>query len=112
MTRLLRPREVAAGGAVVRRGQPGDAMYFVVDGEVEIRLDAPVRLGPGSFFGELALITGAPRSATVVAVRPTILLALDLADFRDLAGRRPELRALIDAEAQRRMSAAPSGPPG
>jgi voltage-gated potassium channel len=107
MTRLLRPREVAAGAAVVRRGQPGDAMYFVVEGEVEIGLDQPVRLGPGAFFGEIALITGAPRTATVVATRTTILLALDLADFRDLAARRPELREVIDAEAERRLDAAP-----
>jgi voltage-gated potassium channel len=103
MTRLLRPREVAAGSAVVRRGQPGDSMYFVVEGEVEIQIGPPVRLGPGSFFGEIALITGAPRGATVIATHTTILLALDLADFRDLAGRRPELRQVIDEEAKRRL---------
>jgi voltage-gated potassium channel len=108
MTRLLRPRDVADGTAIVRRGQPGDAMYFVVEGEVEIQIDPPVRLGPGTFFGEIALITGAPRSATVTATRATTLLALDLADFRDLAARRPELTRVIDDEARRRLGAVPA----
>jgi voltage-gated potassium channel len=103
MTRLLRPREVAAGSAVVRRGQPGDCMYFVVEGEVEIRLNRPVKLGPGDFFGEIALITGGPRLATVIALRSTVLLALDLADFRDLAAKRPELTKVINEEATRRL---------
>jgi voltage-gated potassium channel len=108
MTRLLKPRDVAAGAAIVRRGQPGDAMYFVVEGEVEIQIDPPVRLGAGSFFGEIALVTGAPRSATVTAVRATTLLALDLADFRDLAASRPELHRVIDEEARRRLAAVPA----
>jgi voltage-gated potassium channel len=109
VARLLRPREVAAGSTVVRRGQPGDCMYFVVDGEVEIRVrPSPVRLGPGSFFGEIALITGAPRTATVVATQPTMLLVLDLLDFRDLAARRPELTKVISDEADRRLLQAQS----
>jgi voltage-gated potassium channel len=107
MTRLLRPREVAAGSAVVRRGQAGDCMYFVVEGEVEIQLDPPVKLGPGHFFGEIALITGTPRVATVLAVRSTVLLALDLVDFRDLAARRPELTKVINEEAARRIGMPP-----
>jgi voltage-gated potassium channel len=104
MARLLRPREVSPGTAVVRRGEAGDAMYFIVDGEVEVLVDPrPVRLGPGDFFGEIALVTSRPRTSTVIARQMTMLLALDLADFLELAARRPELRDIIDREAQRRL---------
>ncbi len=105
VTRLLRPRDLGAGRVVMRRGEPGDCMCFIVEGEVEIRLARhPVRLGPGGFFGELALITGAPRVASVVTVQPTRLLVLDVADFRGLAGARPELSQAIHAEARRRQA--------
>ena len=70
VARLLRPRDYPAGAVIVRRGEPGDCMYFVVDGEVEIQLQPePLYLGAGEFFGELALLTGDPRNATVVAVQ-------------------------------------------
>lgn len=107
VARLLKPREVPPGTVIVRRGEPGDRMYFIVSGEVEIKVKpTPVRLGDGSFFGEIALITGEPRTATVVAVRPSVLLGLDIADFRDLAARRPELTRVIDQEAARRVGTA------
>lgn len=103
VARLLRRRDVSKGQVVMRRGQPGEAMFFLVSGEVEVQVEPkPIRLGEGSFFGELALITGAPRSATVVAAQPTVLLELDVADFRQLTGDRPELMKVIAAEAERR----------
>jgi voltage-gated potassium channel len=106
VTRLLKPREVMPGSIVVRRGEPGDRMFFIVGGEVEIQVSPkPIMLGAGSFFGEIALITRGPRTATVVARRHTVLLELDIADFRELAARRPELTRAIDEEATRRVKA-------
>jgi voltage-gated potassium channel len=104
VTRLLKPREVTQGTVVVRRGDPGDRMFFIVGGEVEIQVKPKsVLLGPGSFFGEIALITRGPRTATVAATRQTVLLELDIADFRELAAKRPELARAIDEEAGRRV---------
>ena len=74
-------------------------------GEVEIRIrPTPRRLGPGDFFGEIALVTGAPRNATAVATRYCVLLGLHLTDFRHLAARKPELTEMINREASRRLA--------
>jgi voltage-gated potassium channel len=101
---LLRPRDFPARSVIARRGAPGDCMYFIVDGEVEILLEPkPIRLGPGAFFGEIAILTGAPRNATVVTTKTTQLLSLDIADFRGLAASRPELTDLIREEAAIRV---------
>jgi voltage-gated potassium channel len=105
VAQLLRPSDFATGTVVIRRGQPGDCMYFIVTGEVTVDLKPqPLVLGAGEFFGEMALITGEPRSATVAARTNCELLHLDLADFRHLEARHPEVAKLIDAEAKRRRA--------
>jgi len=104
VARLLRPRDFPVGAAIIRRGEAGDCMYFVVEGEAEIQLQAAaLYLGPGQFFGELALLTGEPRSATVVATQPCMLLALDIVDFHELLARQPELARVIREEAGKRL---------
>ncbi len=91
----------------MRRGERGDCMFFVASGEVEVRLTPePIFLGPGTFFGELALLTGEPRNATIVATQPCTLLSLDIVDFRQLLGRQPDLARIIHEEAERRLEAA------
>jgi voltage-gated potassium channel len=108
---LLRPLNFPAGAVIVRRGERGDCMYFIATGAVEIRLPgAPLRLGDGDFFGEIALLTGAPRSATVVAVEPATLLRLDIVEFRELMGRRPDLARVILEAAGRRLEASAARP--
>jgi voltage-gated potassium channel len=104
VARLLRAQDFPAGAAIMRRGEPGDCMYFVAEGEVMIELEPkPLYLGAGNFFGELALLTGAPRSATVTAARPCTLLSLDIVDFFELLGRHPELARIIHEEAVIRL---------
>ena len=104
VARLLRPRDFPEGAVIMRRGEPGDCMYFVVEGEYEVQLQTgSLYLGAGQFFGELALLTGAPRNATVVATRACSLLALDIVDFHELLARQPELARVIREEARKRL---------
>ncbi len=112
LTRMLRPVELAARTIVVRRGRPGDCMYFIASGEVEVKIEPqPIRLGPGSFFGEIALLKDSMRTATVVTTAPSTLLLLEVADFRDFMAHHPDLATAIDKEATRRATANKGGPP-
>ncbi len=102
----LRSRNYPANALIVRRGGPGDAMYFIVSGEVEVRIGTtPIMLRDGAFFGEMALLDRRPRSADIVSVSPCTLLVLNVADFYQIAGQQPTLVAAIEAEAQRRHAA-------
>jgi voltage-gated potassium channel len=104
VTNMLRRLELPPRAIVVRKGAPGDCMYFIASGEVEVELpDRKVTLPQGSFFGELALLSNSVRTATVVTKTDTALLVLDLLDFRTLMARHPELHDAIDAEAKRRV---------
>ncbi len=71
-----------AGVALFHEGDPGDALYVVVEGEVAVQAEGPplvemARLGPGAFIGEVALMTDQPRSATVTATQTSELLRID-----------------------------------
>ena len=111
VARLLRPRDYPEGAVVMRRGEGGDCMYFIADGEVEIQLPAQsVYLGSGDFVGEVALLTGAPRNATVVTTQPSTLLVLDIVDFHELLAHHPELARIIHEEAQQRRNEPAAAP--
>ncbi len=91
----LRPVRVRAGDVVIRQGDAGDRLYLVRSGRLRVLVeqeDGPkvVReLGVGAAIGELALLTGSPRSATVHAVRDGELLELDAGVFHALLERDP-----------------------
>jgi voltage-gated potassium channel len=105
ITHMLRRVEIPERTAVIRRGRVGDCMYFIAAGEVEVDVaPTPVRLGVGTFFGELALLGDSIRTANVSTTAASTLLILDLADFRKLMAHHSELARAIDAEGKRRQS--------
>jgi voltage-gated potassium channel len=103
---------VAKGEVVTRRGEQAHAMYFIVSGEVEVEIKAGdhPRLGPGDFFGEVAILTDNTRTATVRACTETKLLVLLSHDLELLMGRVPEIgeriRAVAEARAPGRVTPA------
>jgi voltage-gated potassium channel len=101
----LRVRHYPARIVVVRRDEPGDSMFFISEGEVEVRLPhGPVTLQQGGFFGEMALLDRLPRSATVVTTQPATLLVLYASDFYEIAANIPSLVEAVEREARRRRA--------
>ena len=93
-----RRRAVAAGEIVMRQGEPADRLAIIVSGALAVsQLDGEGRegrlrtMGPDEVFGEIGLLTGSPRTATVTAVEPSALLELDGPDFLDLVAAGPGL---------------------
>jgi CRP/FNR family cyclic AMP-dependent transcriptional regulator len=106
---LLRPRRFRRGEIVFHLGDPGDALFVVTRGAIKITVPPDdgsesailTTIEPGGFFGELALLDGAPRSATAQALGPTDTLLLRRDAFGALVDREPALRqALLAALAQ------------
>lgn len=96
LQRELEWQELPAGGVLMRQGEPGDAMVVVVSGRLRVSIaDADGRervvreLGRGEVVGEMALITGEPRSATLVAMRDSVLARLAAPAFAALVQHHP-----------------------
>jgi CRP-like cAMP-binding protein len=87
----------AAGTTLTVEGKPGREFCIVVDGEVEVsQKGRRLRLlSAGDFFGEIALVLDAPRSATVKAVGPVRLLVVDRNAFRRLLGESPSIQGKV-----------------
>jgi CRP-like cAMP-binding protein len=90
---LLTEVELAAGQMVFAKGDNGDSLYVIVDGEVRVFDGAHTinHLGEGEVFGEMALLDTEPRMASVVAVSDTLMLRLEQEPFFDLMETRSEV---------------------
>jgi CRP-like cAMP-binding protein len=107
---LFVQRESAeAGQVIVRQGEEGDAFFLIESGQVEVRArddegneTVIAKLGPGHYFGEIALVTGGPRNADVVALTPLTLLRLDRSGYELLtqAAATEELRHTAQRRAE------------
>src|SRR5215467_12387084 len=95
----LKVAEFSPSEVIVREGAPGVSMYIIKSGSVEVRKMDPAtgidfmvaQLGPGAAVGEMSLLTGKPRSATVTTAQPTVVFTLTRADFRNLLTQHPEI---------------------
>ncbi len=99
----LQPHAAQPGDRVIHRGDAADAAYFISAGEVEVAVAGQhIRLGPGNFFGEMALVSGQPRSADVTALDYSRFLKLTTDDFNEILRRYPDIKAQIVDQAEKR----------
>ena len=93
----LRELHFAAGEDIIRQDAPGDSLFFIDRGRVDVRVtvDGGARsvatLGPGQFFGEMSLMTGEQRNATCTALTDTLCWVVDQAAFRCVLDQRPSI---------------------
>ena len=117
LARIAKEREYPPGATVVAQGTMSGVSFFVVaDGEGSVSVDGEevARIGPGDYFGELALITEEARTATVTAVTRRRCHAIAFWDFRTFAKENPDvswkllqhLAGLLTVERERRARAA------
>jgi CRP/FNR family cyclic AMP-dependent transcriptional regulator len=101
LARVTEDMEVEAGKVLAREGDIGQEFFVIVDGEVSVSKDGQEvnRLGPGDFFGEIALVwESARRTATVTAESPLRFFVLTRQSFRSLIGHQPEIeRCVLEA---------------
>jgi CRP-like cAMP-binding protein len=111
---LTVPDELSAGTVLTRQGASGGIAYILASGRAEVLRDGRrlARLGPGDVVGELSLIDGKPRSATVTAITDLEVLEIDARDLTRLLRKAPAVtRNLLEALAERlrQANALPAG---
>jgi CRP-like cAMP-binding protein len=110
LVRRIQVRTRPAGSLVVAQDEPGDAMFILAAGRVKVALFGEngreltlAELRPGEFFGEMSLIDGRPRSANVVALEDTTVLALTRESFAAHMKAHPQTALNVIAELSRRL---------
>ena len=110
ISQRMRPRRFAAGAVICRQGEPGDSLFVIRSGLAQVIDEtAPgsrimARLRRGEVIGEMSLVTGEPRSATVVANVPTEALELDRRSFTALLAEYPRILANLSRILSRRLA--------
>ncbi len=109
LIKALRKRKVAPGTVIIKQGDVGDAFYLISYGKVSVHIKKGLisqkkvaELTDGSFFGEMALVTDEPRTATVIAEEPTELFVLYKSDFKKILLKNPKISVVISQELQKR----------
>jgi len=100
----VKERRFDAGTAIVSAGETGHGFYLIVQGHAEVKRDGRTirTLGPGEYFGEIALLYDRPRTATVEAKDPTTCLILTRWDFKGILEANPTMAiSLLEAVASR-----------
>ncbi len=101
LAQAMETQRVAQWSVIVKQGERGDTMYLILEGELRVRLMVGDKetilstLGPGDFFGDMALFDHGPRSADVVANVDSTVLKISAARFEELAQQSPDLAAPV-----------------
>lgn len=102
--------DLPKGRVLMRQGERGEEMFVVIEGAADVQRDGTVigHAGAGDFFGEIALLDGGPRTATVELTEDSRLLVISRRDFQSLIEEVPEVRLqVLEALADRVRSAEP-----
>jgi CRP-like cAMP-binding protein len=103
LARRMKKVPFAAGETIIRQGEAGDSLYLIADGQVRVALQKEsadrtlTRMGPGNFFGEMSLMTGEPRTATVAALTDVVCFVIDRTCFQQILTSRPDIAADMSA---------------
>ncbi|NER19364.1 MAG: cyclic nucleotide-binding domain-containing protein [Symploca sp. SIO1B1] len=102
---FLKPVFAQPGDIICQEGEPGDHFYMVVNGEAEVIKDRKLvnTMKPGEVFGEMSLLTGEPRSATVTARTPMELYQINQEDFNSVLALSPHMAWAISRSLARRL---------
>lgn len=100
------------GAVIISEGSPGDSMYVISSGEVKVYTRGAgnsgslylAKLGEGDFFGEVSVLSGKPRTATITASRKTELLRLDKEKLDTALAKHPGIRKVLDAFYKKRAT--------
>lgn len=98
------------GSVIINEGDPGSSMYIIASGEVKVYTRGAggtvylANLGEGDFFGEVSVLTGKPRTATITASQRTELLRLDKSKLDGVLSKFPGIRKVLDDFYQRRAA--------
>ncbi len=105
VARIAQVFDVQAGTVLARAGEPGDEFFLLIDGtaKADVSPERQVILRPGEFFGEMSLLDGGPRSATVRADTPVRLLVIDRKNFSTLLKEVPGLTQTLLTTLSRRV---------
>lgn len=108
IARLGTPVPIPAGRVLTTEGTPGREFFLIVNGTAECTIGGShaARFVPGDFFGEMALLDGGPRTATVVAESDMEVIVLDAREFASLLAASPTISAKVMATLARRLRAA------
>jgi len=105
-------RNFVDGDAIVREGEPGASLFLIAEGHVEVRTSDPggreltlAQLGPGDFFGEVSVLTGRPRTATIVARDAVTVIEIERSQLSTIIERHPEVDNVLRRFYERRAQA-------
>lgn len=130
ITEKLKFKQFKSNSTICKTGDPGDKMYIVLSGKVAVTAangEILAHIGAGNYFGEMSLLTGEPRSATVNAAEDTETFVLEKDDFDIILEKYPSIsiamskimsqrlrdtNAVVSEKAKQIKSAAPAGPSG
>jgi hypothetical protein len=109
---LTSVRSFVPGEVIVHEGEPGTSLFLITEGRVDVKTSDPIgleirlaTLGPGDFFGEVSVLTGRPRTATIVALEPVVVIEIGREVLRGIVGEHPDVEGILRAFYERRAQA-------